>query len=165
MSLSKIEKLSEKYSAAANAINARVAELNQEIEELTLAANKELKRMVSSCQKARDNLHQTITDHPELFIKPRTLVFSGIKVGFAKGKDTLEADEEKTCALITKKLPDQKGVLIKVTEKLVDSAIKNLDAKQLRSIGVKLIEGKDQVVLKPTDSAVNKAVSAHLNQD
>ena len=165
MSLAKIEKLSEKYSAAANKINTRVAELNQEIEALTLEANKELKRMVSTCQKARDNLYQAIEENPELFEKPRTQVFSGIKVGFAKGKDTLDMDDETTCALIAKKLPEQKNTLIQVTEKPIASAIKNLDTKTLKSIGVVVVEGEDQVVLKPTDSAVNKAVAAHLNQD
>ena len=164
MSLATIEKQCSIYSAAANALNNRVIKLNQKLESITEAAKPELDALTTQCVKARAKLHDTISQNEDLFEKPRTQTFSGIKVGYLAGRATLELDEEKTLSLIPKKLPELKTVLIKTTSNLVSAALKNLDDKQLKVIGVKRVNSEDSVVLKSTDTAVNKSVEAHLKQ-
>ncbi|MDB4352283.1 hypothetical protein OAA60_02515 [Porticoccaceae bacterium] len=164
MSLATIEKQCSTYSAAANALNNRVIKLNQKLESVTQAAKPELDALTAQCIKAHAKLHDTISQNEDLFEKPRTQTFSGIKVGYLAGRATFELDEEKTLALIPKKLPELKTVLIKTTSNLVSAALKNLDEKQLKVIGIKRVNGEDSVVLKATDSAVNKSVEAHLKQ-
>lgn len=164
MSMSKIETLSEKYSASLNTLATRVATLNAEIDALHQAARSEIDKLVKACKSSRSKLHEVITANPGLFEKPRTQTFSGIKVGFAKGKDTLSFDPEQTCELIARKLPDQKQLLVKTTESPIASSLKALDEKTLKSIGVTVTEGCDEVVLKPVDTAVNKVVTALLSE-
>ena len=164
MSLATIEKQCSTYSAAANALNNRVIKLNQKLESVTQAAKPELDALTAQCVKSRAKLHDTISNNEDLFEQPRTQTFSGIKVGYLAGSATLEMDDKKTLALIPQKLPELQTVLIKTTSKLVAAALKNLDDKQLKIIGVKRVNGEDSVVLKATDTAVNKSVEAHLKQ-
>lgn len=164
MSLANIEGLCSKYSTAANALNDRVIKLNKKIETITQNAKAEIDELTKKCVQTRQKLHDAIDKNADLFEKPRTQIFSGIKVGMQAGAPTLEMDESKTCELILKKMPEQKTILIKTTSKPVATALKNLDNKQLKSIGVTRIDGKDSVVLKATDTAVNKSVEAHLKQ-
>ena len=162
MSLATIESLCSKYSAAANALNDRVVKLNKKRESGTQAAKPEIDTLTKQCIKTRTKLKEAIRKSPQLFEEPRTYVFSGIKVGFALAPDSLDIDNAKTVDLILRKMPEQKATLIKTTHKVVQAALKNLDDRQLKIVGVTRIDGVDNIVLKAADSAVNKVVEAHL---
>lgn len=164
MSLAKIEKACEKYNAACLALTELVNQVNAEIESVHTQHRSSLEKLAKKCAQAQASLRDLIKNHPDLFEKPKTQTFAGIKVGYQKGKDTLEMDEDRTIDLILKKFPDQKDVLIKTTMKPVAAAIMNLDARQQKAVGVSVALGVDEVVVKPTDTAVNKAVAAQLAQ-
>ncbi|MCU7886720.1 MAG: hypothetical protein KZQ82_21235, partial [Candidatus Thiodiazotropha sp. (ex Lucinoma annulata)] len=99
----------------------------------------------------------------EDFKKPRTRVFEGIQVGLRKSSGLLKFTPKKTIPAIKRHLPDQQDVLIKTEEKVVSKAINNLSASDLKKIGVRVIPGTDQVVIKPTDSEINKLIDAWLS--
>lgn len=162
MSLAQIGTFAAAHANAINELNALVTALNAQIEEIHQEADKDITRLVKRCKASREKLHSAIEASPDLFEKPKTLVLSGIKVGFRAGKATLDMDEGKTLELISKKLPGLKDVLIKTTQKPVADALMNLDAKQQACIGVTVIPGVDTVVLAPVDTAVNKVVNAYL---
>lgn len=163
MSLSQIEKLAEKYNATITDLFATAKEVEAEIEAIQAAYRAALEKKIKAAAKAEQTLRDKVEAHPELFEKPRTHVLAGIKVGFQKGTDKLVIDDpEKTCELIRKVFPDSLDTMLKTTITPVVAAIKNLAPKQLKSIGARLDEGEDEVVVKATDSAVAKAVSAHL---
>ena len=110
---------------------------------------------------AQDKLYSSIKGNPELFMKPRTLVIQGIKVGMAKGKGKICIDDPAMAIkLIRKHFPEQADVLIKTEEKPVAKAIGQLTVPELKRIGVTVEEAGDQVVIKPTDSEVDKLISA-----
>lgn len=118
-----------------------------------------LKRRVAKLAERHHNLRVLIDANPQLFTKPKTVVFHGVKVGFAKGKGGIAFDDAaQVVKLIKKHLPEQADVLIITTEKPAKEALSQLSADQLKKIGCTVVKSGDQVVIKPTDSDVDKLV-------
>ena len=108
-------------------------------------------------------LRALVEANPGCFIRPRTQVFAGIKVGYAKGKGALSFDDaDSVVARIKKHLPEQADVLIRTKEAPVKEALAQLSAAELKKIGVTLSEAGDQTVVRPVDSEVDKMVDALL---
>ena len=79
----------------------------------------------------------------------------------AKGKGKICIDDPAMAIkLIRKHFPEQADVLIKTEEKPVAKAIGQLTVPELKRIGGTVEEAGDQVVIKPTDSEVDKLISA-----
>ena len=84
-------------------------------------------------------------------------------MGFQKQKGTIEyADEEKTLALIHKVFGKDAAAYIRTTEKPDLKMIGEMPASELKKIGCTITNDTDQVVIKPTDSAIEKTVAALL---
>ena len=124
-----------------------------------------LKARVAEVSVARDRLREAIEDNPELFERPRTRALEGIKVGYRKQPGRIECDEERVIARIRKLHPDREADLVRVRESLVRSALKNLDAKTLASIGVTVVQVDDQIVIAAADDDLDKLVDALLSDE
>lgn len=161
--LADIERLTRTYADARDRLASRVQVLQDEMETVRRARLAGIKTAVASCAAAHDALHAAIEGDPTLFTKPRTLVLSGIRVGYMKapGKLTFE-DAGKVVSLIRKHFPDQADVLIRQKEEPVRKALGQLSAAELKRIGVSIEDTDDQVVIKPTDDAVDKLVAQLL---
>lgn len=158
-----IENRAKAYSEARTKVAEYVAELQSGIDALNRMHLPKLKRAVNRAAELAQQLRDQVAEAPELFEKPRTAIFHGIKVGFEKGKGAVDFDDDdRVVALIKKKLPDQADVLIKTTEKPVKSALKQLSVKELQSIGCTVEETGDQVVVRAVDRDVDKLVNALL---
>ena len=122
-----------------------------------------IKKLVAEAEAERSAIQLLIEDNKHLFVRPRTVVMHGIKIGLAKGKGKIEIpDAAQVIKLIRKQLPEQADLLIKTTEEPVKGAIAGLTVAELKKIGVTVIEAGDQVVIKPTDGEVEKLVDALL---
>jgi predicted ATPase len=122
-----------------------------------------IKSALGEAANAENDLRALIEHNPGLFVKPRTVVFHGVKLGFQKGKGKMDwADDAQVITLIRKHLADQAEVLIQVTEKPVKEALKNLAAPDLARIGVTVEESGDHVLVKAADSELDKLVDALL---
>lgn len=140
-----------------------VESLNEGIEALKRDCMKDLKRAVNAAAERHERLKAVIADNPQLFVKPRTVVMHGIKFGFTKGAGKLEfEDEARVVALIKKHFPDQADVLIATKETPVKTALSQLSVAELKRLGVTVEGTDDVVVIKPTDSAVDKLVTQLL---
>jgi hypothetical protein len=138
-----------------------VTSLNDGLEAIKRQHMKGLKEAVKKVAERHDQLKALIETNPALFTKPRTVVFHGLKVGMTKGKGALDwDDDEVVCKAIKRLLPDQAELLIKTTEKPVKGALQELPATTLKKIGVQVADAGDQVVIKATDSEVEKQVNA-----
>ena len=124
-----------------------------------------LKARVAEVSAARDELREAIAANPELFERPRTRALEGIKVGYRKQPGRVECDEERSIARIRKLYPDREADLVRVRESLIRSALKNLDAKTLASIGATVIQVADQIVIAAADDDLDKLVDALLSDD
>jgi len=163
--LERIEKATNKYANGRDMLAHAVNDMQIELLAVQNKHLKEIKLWARKTKTAEATLEALVKDNPDLFTRPKTLIISGIKVGYKKDKDQRSAKNiDKTIKLIRKHMPDQEEVLIKVEESLIKNAIGNLDAEQLKLLGIKFIPGKDQIIIKPTDSEVDKLVAALLKE-
>lgn len=165
LTIGDIDKLTRNYSEA----HARLAKLVEELEaEITTVRNRRLgfiRRAAEGAANRKAELAQAIEENPELFKRPKTIVLHGIKVGFQKGKGKVTwAKQEQVVRLIKKHMPDQESVLIATEEKPVRPALVKLPAADLKRIACQLEDAGDQVVIRPTDSDIEKLVDAILKE-
>ena len=163
MNLTEIEQHARAYADARRVLSERVQALQAEIECVKRRKLAGIKNAVAVCADRHDSLSAAIQAAPELFARPRTKVLSGIRVGFGKQKGRLIInDAEKTLNLIRRHLADQADMLIKTTEKPLKTALEKLTVAELKRIGVTVLDDGDKIVIKPTDSEVDKLVNALL---
>ncbi len=166
MSLEKIESLTNKLATERDVLASLVDELQEEMEQSKYARLPNIRRIAKRVLKTKEKLEIIIGDNPQLFVKPRTLTMSGIKIGFQKGKGLLGyKDASAVIKLIRKHYPEKEDVLVKTTESIIKKAINNMTASELRRIGITVIPGEDQVLIKPAGSDIDKLVSAYLGDD
>jgi hypothetical protein len=159
--LSEIEQRTKTYALAREKLAEIVASMNQGIEAIKRNHMRHLKNAVSKAAEAHDELKALVEDSPEQFIKPKSITFHGIKLGYQKEKGKIEWDDaEQVIKLIKKHLPDMADVLIATTEKPAKDALNNLSAAELKKIGVTVTSDGDVAFIRPTDSEVDKMVTA-----
>ena len=162
-SLADIERSAKHYAEAREHLAGIVAAMNEGIETIKRDHMKRLKKAVNEAAERHDALKTLIETAPGCFIKPRSVVFHGIKLGFAKGKGKIEWDDaDQVVRLIKRHYPEQADVLIATSEKPAKEALANLTAAELKKLGVSVTDGGDAVFIKPADSAVDKMVDALL---
>ena len=164
MSMSDIERRAKALADYRERLAALISELNAGIEAAQRAALPAIRRAVNAVAERQDQLRAVIEANPDLFVKPRTAVFHGVKLGYAKGKGSIEFDDaDQVVKLIKRNHPDQVDVLIATKETPVKAALVQLSAQELKRLGVTVEGTSDVVVIKFTDSAVDKAVKALMN--
>lgn len=157
--LTDIEKHAKAYADARAGLTEIVATLNGGIESLKRTHMPALKRAVARVAERHDQLKAAIDLNPQLFVRPRTVVMHGVKLGYGKGKGGISFDDaEQVVRLIKKHLPEQADVLINTKETPVKDALGQLAAADLKKIGCTVKNTGDQVVIKPADSEVDKLV-------
>lgn len=161
-----IEQKTKEYSAAREMVSVIVAEIEAETASIKRRYLARLKKAVQVMAERQAEVKALIEGSPALFEKPRTRVLHGIKVGLQKQKGQITwADEDQVVRLIHKHCPDQVDILIKTTERPVKDALQQLTAAELKKIGVTVTQDGDAVVIKGTDSEIDKFVAALLKDE
>lgn len=161
--LSEIDSRAKLYADAREDLAAIVTALNAGIEALKRDSMPKVKRALARASTHHDRLHTLIESAPELFVRPKSVVFHGIKCGYQKGKGKINWDDpEQVVRLIKKHFPEQADVLIATKEKPVKTALNGLTAAELKKLGINVTEGGEAIFIQPTDSAVDKLVDALL---
>lgn len=114
---------------------------------------------------AQRDLQALIDSAPNLFAKPRSMAVDGVKCGYRKEADGLDWDDEAAVISRIRSLPDLAdlvGVLVRTVETINVAALEELEAKQLRQIGVRRVIGGDASFISYTESDVEKMVKAIL---
>ncbi|MBL3601594.1 MAG: hypothetical protein JMN25_17310 [gamma proteobacterium endosymbiont of Lamellibrachia anaximandri] len=161
--LALIEQLTEAHAQARSSLEDKIQNLEDQRLALLRRYLRGLKSASAKVAETHANLKAAIEAEPAQFEKPRTRVFSGIKIGLQKTKGSLSFDKKAVIPAIKKKLPDQADILIQKEEKPVSKALNQLAAGDLKKIGVTVVPGVDQVVIKPVDSDIDKLISAWLS--
>ena len=166
MNLIEIDQITKDYATEREKLSDRIRLLEDEINTLKRKRLPGIKNSIQTVMEKQEDLKAALEESRPLFIKPRTIVFHGVKVGFQKSKGKLSwNDDAQVIKLIKKHFPDQEEVLIKKTEKPSKDALLNLSAENLKKIGVTISETGDVVVIKSTDSEIDKFVEALLKED
>lgn len=164
--MGEIEEKTKRYAIARKSLADKVQELEEEITALKKKYLSGIKKAVEVAATYQAELSTAIEESAELFTKPRTLILYGIKIGLQKGKGELRIeDADHVIKLIKKYFPEQEEMLIKITEWPVKSALAQMSVVDLKKLGIEVIETGDQVVIKPTDSEVDKLVAALLKDE
>lgn len=163
ITLEAIEAKAKAYADRREMLGDYLAMIDRELSAIKKKHLKELKRRVAVAAEYETELRAAIESAPDLFEKPKTQIFHGIKVGYRKGKGKIEWEDDATLvALIKKKFPDDVAHLIITTEVPSKKGLEDLDAAELRKLGVTVEETGEQVVLKPVESDIEKLVKALL---
>jgi hypothetical protein len=165
-SLGTIEKMAKDFADGREDLSGRVRTLEEEIQAVKKRHLAGIKRSVARVAEKQHVLKTALESSRNLFVKPKTMILHGIKVGFMKAKGKITwADDDQVVKLIKKHLPDQADILIKTTEKPIRDTLQGLTAAELKRIGVTVDETGDVVVIKSTDSEIDKFVEALLKDE
>jgi hypothetical protein len=161
--MQQIELLARTYREARDTLSERATALSDELEAAKRRSMRGLRNAAASVTKAGDELRAAIDENRALFVKPKSVVFSGVRCGLKKGRGTTDWDDDaQVVKLIRRHLSEQFEVLVKVTEKPLKDAMANLTAEQLKKIGVRVESSGDIVQMQDTTAEVDKLVKALL---
>ncbi|MBI5770798.1 MAG: host-nuclease inhibitor Gam family protein [Verrucomicrobia bacterium] len=166
VALNEIETLAKQYADERSTVATRVQTYEDQVRATQRRFVPGIKTAAAQAAAAQARLVAAIEKHPELFAKPRTLTLHGIKLGFQKGKGKIEwDDDEKVLAAIARNYPAPVAeTLIITTRTPAKDALAQLPAADLRKLGVTITDAGDFVVVKATDSEVDKLVAKILRE-
>ncbi len=164
--LSEIEKLAKEFADARQNLREALDELESEMAATKKEFMPAIRRAIDKAAGWFQKLHGAVSEAPEIFIKPKTLILHGIRIGYMKSKGSIAwEDDDQVVKLIKKHFPDQIETLIQVTERPLKTALAQLSAADLKKIGVTVSDTSDEVVIKPTDSEIDKLINALLKDE
>lgn len=163
-----IDALARNYATARAHLGSAVRDLELALAKVRAEHLPKIKKLAATAADRQAELTAQVDTHPCLFVKPRTMTLHGIKVGFQKGKGRIEwDDEEKVIAKIRALVPllsISEDALIVTTEKLRKDGLELLRADELKKLGVRVVDAADAVLIKASDSEVDKLVSRLLEE-
>ena len=166
MNLSEIEILAKQLADARLNLKEGLDELESEMAAIKKKFMPAIRRAVEKAAQRHESLRGAIEEAPELFQKPKTVIFHGIRLGYQKARGEIAWENtDQVIKLIKKNFPDQAETLIQVTEKPMKTALAQLSVADLKKIGVTVIETGDAVFIKPTDSEIDKLINALLKDE
>ena len=162
-----IERLAAGLAAARRDLEADVRREERELAAVTQKFAPGLRRHKRFVLAAFDALHAAVDANRHLFKSPKTRTLHDIRLGLMKGKGRLSWDDEAKVIARIKRLwePEDAAPLIKTTETLSRTALAALPAKDLKVLGVSVVDSEDEVVVKPAPSPVEKRIAALLAGD
>lgn len=163
MDLHQIEQLTRTYSDERRTLADLVRAFHAEVERAKERYLPGIQSCVARTADAEGALRGALELGPELFQKPRTRTFHGVKVGYQKAKDGLEWDDASlVVARIERARPDDAELLVKVVKNPIKKALEQLADPELAALGVRRVPGEDEILIKPQDAEVDKLVAALL---
>tara|TARA_R110001583_G_scaffold151740_2_gene303612 strand:+ start:5569 stop:6183 length:615 start_codon:yes stop_codon:yes gene_type:complete len=166
VTMADIEQKTQGYAAARNELAEAVTALQEDLDKVKARYMGMIRKYVEVLRVHEKDLQDAILKTPGLFEKPKSRTFAGIKVGYAKQPGRLECpDDDQLISAIRRLFPDSVKTLIKVTEKPVKTALSNMPAKDLKRLGVSVVDATDIVIVKPQDSDVDKLVAALMSEE
>jgi 5-enolpyruvylshikimate-3-phosphate synthase len=164
-SLAQIDGFTRDFSDKRKTLSTRVRALEDEIAAIRLRHMPGIRTAADDVAEAQALLRAAIAESQCLFKRPKTMILHGTTVGFKKAKGKVKFNNAATVIkLIKKHLSEKQDLLIKTTEKLLKSGIEKLSVGELKQIGCEVKETGDEIVIKPTDSDIDKLVDALLKE-
>jgi hypothetical protein len=164
--MQQIESAALEFSQARAALVDAAIAFQNDLNAVKLKHSHELRTNAAAAKARYEALGLLVQDSRELFVKPRTVMLHGIKVGFQKAKGKIEwEDADQVVRLIKKHFPEQAEVLILTQEKPAKEALEQLSVADLKKLGVTVQESGDVVVIKDSASEVDKLVAAFLKDE
>jgi hypothetical protein len=166
MNLFDINALAVRFAAARKKLSAILDTIRDQQQAAVRQHRAALRLAVNEANTRQAALADAIRTHPELFVKPRTAVVDGVRFGMDTTGGGIEFDHaEEVVAAIKKKFPVFIETLIRREEKPDKKALAKLTDEQLEKIGCRRAPTDGHsILIKPTDSEVDKLVSVLLEK-
>ena len=158
--LTEIEPLCAGYDAECVKLEDMIGNLEADLEAVKqkhLAALKRQARVVASREA---ELHSAVETSPSLFVKPRTMVLHGTKVGFGNsiGSVVFE-DEDQVLKLIEKHQSARLEELVKTSKTPRKDALRQLTEAELAKLGCRIDGAGNVVIVKRVAGDVEKLIN------
>jgi hypothetical protein len=122
-----------------------------------------IRSAVEAVAEADAKVLAALQDAPQLFKRPKSVVFHGLQVGYKRGAGAIEIDDaQQVVKLVRKHFPERFDDLVKVKETPIKAAIRNLTGAELQKLGVKVEPAGEVVFLTDAVDGVDKLVKALL---
>lgn len=160
-----IRDVSQRLAAANRELTARAEAQKREIAEVVLPITERHRAGIDLAAAERAELETEllalVQAAPSLFVKPRSISVDGVKCGYRKEEDGMDWDDEQAViARIDDLHPELYHLLVRETKSIVVDALSQLEARQLRQVGVRLVSGADRAFVSIGESEVDKLVKA-----
>ena len=165
-SIEDIEALARLYGRLARELTKVGTEMDAALTDLAEPWVRQLRCLAPRVAAAREQLEAAIAAAPECFVRPRSLVIDGIKLGLQKqrGKVTF-ADETATIGRIRRQLPEaQAELLLRVQESVHKPAVYDLSVADLQRLGITVADDSDQPFARVAESEAQKLIAQLLRQ-
>lgn len=162
-SLDHLSLLAADYRGALDALDAEIGGITRAQRAALRKREHILRRRLAQAEAARVALVAAVRETPAaLFKKRRTLTRHGVKFGWRKLPGSISHSEpvETVAGRIRRKMADREDVLVRVKTSLVASALRQLTASELASIGVEIHQASDQVVAAGVGSNIEREARA-----
>jgi hypothetical protein len=157
--LKEIEELTEAFALERSFLLEHLRDMERAIQKVRKQYEPVMSKRLEIVGAVHGRLRVAIEANPELFERPKTVTFHGVKIGYQKQKGKIEwEDEASVIAKIKDLLPNQADMFIATFESPIKTALEQLDAATLKRLGVSVVEAGDKVVIRPVDSAEEKAL-------
>lgn len=164
-SLDTIEERAARYAHERAKLDEQLSAIAEDLDAVKRRHLRALRRQAGVVAEREAELYNAVEVSPELFAKPRTAIFHGVKVGFTTGTGRVAFDDpDQVVKLIRKVFPDQAEVLIRTKEEPAKDALKLLDEADLRKLACRLEGTGDLVVLKCVDGDIEKMVNKLIDK-
>lgn len=162
MTMKHIEQLAAHYADARAALVEKASTLQRAMDDARVQHLPAIRAAHARLGEAQAALHEAIKNAPDLFEKPKTRVLHNVKFGYQSQPARVTfANEAATIARIRERLPeDQAALMIRTSESVHKPAVYDLSAADLKRLGISVTTGEDRVIIKSTDSAVDKLIKA-----
>lgn len=146
-------------------LDALINQVEEELGDVSRRHLARLKQMASKVGRLEASLASAVEQSPELFQKPKTMVISGVKVGFrASAGRVVWDDEEAVVRAIRKVWKEDSDLMLSTVVSPRKEALKNLTPVELEKLGCRIEDDGDQVVCARANSDVKKLLDAVLKK-
>lgn len=164
--LREIDSLAKEYADDRQRLNDRLTGLEDELELVKRKHMPSIINAVNKAKKSRETLSIAVDNSRDLFVKPKTQTAHGIKFGLQKSPDSYTfEDEAQVIKKIKKLMMNNADSLINTRESVSKTALKQLTPSELGKIGVEVVPGCESVIVKDTNSEIDKFVNKLLEKD
>lgn len=158
-----IQKLTQDVAASRRKLVEKVRELDTKTAALRRQYLPSIRSLTGKVAESIATLKAAIDANRSLFARPRSITVDGIKAGLQKQKGKIDwKDDSLVVKLIKKHFPERADELIDTVETPNKTALERLTASELKKIGVEIRDSTDEVLIKTTDSDIDKLVKALL---
>jgi hypothetical protein len=168
VSLRDIELMTHAYATIRADLDRAVRVLERRIADIRAKHRPAILRLIEEEREALADLEGAIAAAEHLFQRPKTRVFSGIKVGIVKRAGQIRWDDAAAVvAAIRATMPEREAVLVRVTvtEEPVRTALRALDDDELAALGARREADCEDVIVQAVKSDLERLIEALVLPD